>query len=69
MLIKEGQLVHVVSSRKGKFDAVATKDFDTLREEWFPLKVASGFEVYGMSQIWVEGDEIPSRNTQTKIII
>lgn len=44
MLIKKGTSLKVYHSRRGLFLGVATKDFDTKKEEWFPI-TSKGKEV------------------------
>jgi len=67
--IKKGQIVEVRHTRKGTFTGKATRDFDTEKEEWYPIAVYHDF-VKGMAMFtaWGNGDEIPCRNTQCTII-
>ena len=70
MKITKGQHLHIVHTRKGEFDAVATKDFDTEIDEWYPITVAMHNPIIeGMANNWVPGEEIPCRNSQCTIII
>jgi len=57
MLIKKGAVIEINHCRKGKFKAHAMEDFDTEKDEWYRVKAAE--VVYGMSQDWEIGEEIP----------
>ena len=61
MKVKKGTKLLVNHSRKGKFKGVATKDFDTEKDEWFSIAVIKGEEVHGLSSAWIEGEEVPCR--------
>ena len=61
MFIKKGQKLVINDSRKGTFNAVATKDFDTDIEEFYP--VACSELVVGLTRVWKTGDEIPARKS------
>lgn len=63
MFIKKGTIVEVNHSRSGRWVGIATKDFDTEKDEWYPLSLAQEKPVNGISTIakWVEGDEMPAR--------
>ena len=67
MKIKKGTKLLIGHSRKGEFKAIAIKDFDTEKEEFYPVAVAQD-QVCGMSDAWVEGEEIPCRRSLCKII-
>jgi len=62
MKITKGTLLKVTHSRKGTFKAIATEDFDTEEETWYPIAVAEQ-RVAGLSEDWYEGEKIPCRNT------
>jgi len=66
MKISKGTIVSVNHSRKGKFQAMAIKDFDTQKEEFYPLALVTP-RVKGMNNDWVTGEEIPCRNSLCKI--
>lgn len=68
MLIKKGQLLDVQHKRKGNFQGIAEKDFDTETTEFYPIVVAEGC-VGGMNKDWEKGERIPCRNTLTTISI
>jgi len=60
MKIKKGQMLLVTHSRKGTFKGIAQEDFDTKKEECYPVCVVESY-VQGISMGWVEGEEIPCR--------
>lgn len=60
MKITKGQKLIIKHDRKGKFNAVAKKDFDTEKEEWYPVVVGVDF-VEGMASNWIEGEDISCR--------
>lgn len=76
MRIVKGQHLHINHLRKGSFDAVALRDFDTTDVEFYPIAVASAplipvtlmrsLElIVGVSirQYWAPGEEIPCRKS------
>jgi hypothetical protein len=67
MEIKKGTLLNVKHSRKGRFLGIAREDFDTDKEEWYPINVAGGNKANGVSEFWNAGDEIPCRKDFTKV--
>ena len=71
MEITKGQRIRVCHLRKGDFDAVATRDFDTDTEEWYPLALAKGNTVVGLSNFayWLPGEEIPCRKSLSTLIL
>ena len=69
MFIKKGTILDVSHSRKGTFIGVATKDFDTDKEEFYPIAVAQKDAVQGANTEWIEGEEVPCRNSLCKIKI
>ena len=71
MLIVKGQHLHVNHKRRGEFDAVATRDFDTDSEEFYPVAVAKGSLIKGFSVTtwWGPGDEIPCRKSLCTLTI
>ena len=71
MKILKGQHLHVKHSRKGEFDAIALQEFDTETTEFYPLALAKGEYVKGVSvaTFWLVGEEIPCRNSQCTITI
>lgn len=59
MKIIKGTLLEVKHDRKGIFKAVATKDFDTEKETFYPLALCE--DVEGLAGKWKEGASIPCR--------
>lgn len=66
MKITKGTFVKVYHQRKGCFVGVATKDFDTDKDEFYPIQLKDKV-VTGESTVWVDGDNIPCRNILCKI--
>ena len=66
MEIKKGTLLKIYHQRKGIFYGEAIRDFNTEKEEFYPIKVKYK-TVAGLSEIWEDGDTIPCRNTLCKI--
>lgn len=65
MIIKEGTKLTVLHLRKGKFEGIATKDFDTVKTEFYPIATLE--YVRGMANEWDAGDTIKCRNTLCEI--
>lgn len=75
MKIKKGELLEIIHTRKGNFKAVATRDFDTEKEEFYPVALHSGSPAklgigtagalgLGLPKYeWDKGDEIPCRGS------
>ena len=63
MEIKEGTKLKVRHARKGAFDAVATADFDTEKDEWYPVATAEVVKGKSTMMEWVPGESIPCRNS------
>jgi hypothetical protein len=61
MKVTKGSILKVKHSRKGTFDAVAERDFDTEEESFFPVKTASLVE--GKANDWEPGESIPCRSS------
>ena len=66
MKIKKGQLVLVRHSRSGNWHGIARENFDTEKDEWYPLNL-SEIQREGLNTQWKEGDEIPARRGLCKI--
>lgn len=64
MIILKGQHLHIEHSRKGGFDGIALRDFDT-DEEWYPIAVVKDSFVKGLSPdtYWLPGEKIPCRKS------
>ncbi|MGN0462973.1 MAG: hypothetical protein ACI4HZ_11095 [Ruminococcus sp.] len=67
MFIKKGSKLVVNDFRKGTFSAVATKDFDTEIDEFYPIACCE--RVVGLTKVWFTGDEIPARKSLCNISI
>ena len=67
MLIKKYTKLNVKHSRKGTFEGVSTKDFDT-NDKWYPIAVA-GKKVEGINTEWIAGDLIPCKSSFCHISI
>ncbi len=65
MEIKKGTLLNVKHNRKGNFKGIAIKDFDTDTTEFYPIALAQSNPIEGLSVLnsWIEGEEIPCRNS------
>jgi len=51
MIITKGQIVEVNHNRKGTFTAIANKEFDTEKDEWYPLNLCQSNEVEVVDEI------------------
>lgn len=60
---KKGQRVNVNHSRSGKWVGIVTRDFDTEKEEWYPINLDQDRDVIGANTVWHRGDSMPARNT------
>lgn len=60
MKIKKGTLLRVKHSRSGTWKGIATEDFDTEEEGFYPIALAQEV-VTGMSTVWTEGDTMPAK--------
>ena len=71
MKIKKGTLLDVKHSRSGNWRGIATEDFDTDVEEFYPIALAQKKEIVGMNvnNVWQEGGKMPCRNTLCKISV
>jgi len=58
MKIKKGELLEINHTRKGVFKGVATEDFDTEKNEFYPIVLAEEI-VYRLSTSWLKGEKIP----------
>lgn len=61
MIVKKGTRVRVTHQRKGTFEAIAIRDFDTEQEEFYPFATLE--YVQGMSMNWEAGESIECRNS------
>ncbi len=71
MIILKGYHLHIKHSRKGEFDAIALRDFDTETTEFYPLALAKRNYVVGLSNFtyWQQGEEIPCRRSLCTFIV
>ena len=70
MKIKQGEKINVWHKRKGFFEAIAKRDFDTETETFYPLILAQTSKdktVFGLSEQWENGEEIPCRKDLCRI--
>ena len=63
MIIKKDTIIQVKSSRKGNYKAIALEDFDTEKDEWYPVALAEAKAIVGMNRnnLWIAGDKVPCR--------
>ena len=61
MIIKKGTVVEVSHSRSGNWRGIATKTFDTVKDEWYSLALYQEDDVHGLSTSWEQGEEMPAR--------
>lgn len=66
MIIKKGTKVRVSHQRHGVFEGVATRDFDTDKDEFYPI--ATYQIVFGVITTWYPGEIVPCHNTHCTII-
>ena len=66
MNIKKGTKLKVADKRKGTFIGVAIRDFNTEKEEFYPIALDQEV-LHGLSRNWLKGDEVPCRNTLCKL--
>lgn len=71
MEIKKGTRLNVNSQRKGIFKGIADRDFDTNKEEWYPISVDQDAPVNSLKGTpkWFKGDSIPCRNILCEISV
>ena len=73
MKVQKGDLLNIEHTRKGFFKAVATEDFDTDEEEFYPIVLAPDQYVKGigldLSADWMADEHIPCRKSLVKMIL
>lgn len=71
MKIKKGQLLKVHDCRKGNFIAIASADFDTITDDWYPVQLAQDAPVLGLQgrPKWFKGQEIPCRQGLSEVTV
>ena len=67
MKIKKGTRIIVSDIRKGVYHAIAGDDFDTEKNEFYPVIAAQ--TVHGLVNDWFAGDHVPCRKSLAKIEI
>ena len=67
MIIKKGQTFIVKDRRKGTFEGTAIEDFDTEKDEFYPVKTLEF--VGGMANEWKPGERIPCRRGIAIIVL
>ena len=67
MKIKKGTSLKISHTRKGQFYGIAYEDFDTTKEEFYPIKVAQIKAIQGANTEWNVLDKIPCRGKFCKI--
>lgn len=65
MKIKKGEILKITHNRKGTFLAKADRDFDTEKEEFYPVIVLD--EVKGLASIWKKGEYVACRSNHCSI--
>jgi len=60
MKVKKGELLEINHTRKGVFKGIAMENFDTEKNEFYPIVLADDL-VVGASMDWVKGEKIPCR--------
>lgn len=66
MLIKKDQEFTVRHRRKGTFRAKAVRDFDTEKEEFYPVVTCE--YVGGCVNDWIPGEQIPCRKCLCELV-
>lgn len=61
MKIKKGTVLAVNHSRSGRWTGIATKDFDTEKDEWYPIALHQDEPVHGLNNSWEKGEDMPAR--------
>ena len=69
MIIKKGTVLDVTHSRSGKWRGIAAKNFDTIKDEWYPILLHQEDDVNGLNTDWEKGEEMPARKGLCKIKI
>ena len=69
MLVTKGTVFTVYDSRTGTYTGIATSDFDTEKDEWYSVAVHQDEPVYGLSNLWEKGEDIPCRRGLSRIKI
>jgi len=67
MEIKKDTPLKVIDYRSGTWTGIALEDFDTDKDEWYPVAVAQENPVKGLNTVWEKGDKMPCRRGLCKI--
>lgn len=68
-MIKKGTILQVTHVKKGFFTGIVTRDFDNLRENFFPIALHQDQNLKDANYEWKRGEEIPCRSTLVTIKI
>ena len=71
MKIQKGQLVKVHDCRKGDYIGIASADFDTAADDWFPVHLAQDKPVNSSQgrPKWFKGEDIPCRRGLSEVTV
>ena len=69
MKLSKNTIVAVYHKRLGRFTGIVSSDFDTDKEEFYPIKLYQFEPIYGLSNVFERGDDIPCRNSFVEIIV
>ena len=71
MKVLKGQMLKVHDSRKGDYIAVASADFDTVADDWYPVHLAQDQPLNGMQgrPKWFKGEDVPCRRGQSDMAV
>jgi len=61
MKIKKGTILKVYHDRSGTWIGIATKDFNTITDEWYSISLHQDKPVHGIVNTWEKGAEMPAR--------
>ena len=61
MKIFKGTILKIRHQRNGEFFGMATKDFDSEMEKFYPIQSAQLTTVKGVTNEWELGDSVPCR--------
>jgi hypothetical protein len=69
MKIQKGQLIKVHDCRKGNYIGIASADFDTEADDFYPVNLAQDKPVNGLQgrPKWFKGEDIPCRRGLSEI--
>jgi len=67
MKIKKGTKLTIKHLRKGVFNVIAKRDFDTKKDEFYPVKLDTN-RVEGLNTYWERAEEIPCRRILCEIV-